>query len=152
MTSPDDDEPTADELRDAEALARALESAPGGGAAPDDALGAAALLRYARDGGALHSERAERILAAALPKKRRAPALGRRWRWFGALGLGFAAAATALLVLSPRRSEGLPTPPRALLEVEASAAAQSADLDALNREMKSYRGAVYASLEERYRR
>ena len=78
--------------------------------------------------------------------------LARRWGWFGALGLGFAAAATALLVLSPRRSEALPPPPRGLLEVEASAATESADIDALNREMKSYRGAVYASLEERYRR
>ncbi len=152
MTSPDDDAPTADELREAEALARALEAGPGGRDAPDDALGAAALLRYAKDGGALAPDRAERILAAALPKKRRSPVLARRWGWFGALGLGFAAAATALLVLSPRRSEALPPPPRGLLEVEASAATESADLDALNREMKSYRGAVYASLEERYRR
>lgn len=152
MTSPADDEPTDDELRDAEALARALDERPGGGGAPDDALDAAALLRFAKDGGALDPERAERILSAALPKKGRASALARRWRWFGALGLGFAAAATALLVLSPRRPEELPLPPRALLEVEANVAAQSADLDALGREMKSYRGAVYASLEERYRR
>ena len=66
----DDEEPTAEELADAERLARALDSGHSAGAVPEDALGAAALLRFAKDGGALSPERSERILEDALAQAR----------------------------------------------------------------------------------
>src|SRR5690348_192369 len=97
MTTPDDD-PTEDELREAEALAKALERGTAR-SAPEDALGAAALLRHANHGSALSDETADRILADALAHARPPSPAPRRWRLFGVLGLAFAGAVAAAFLV-----------------------------------------------------
>ena len=147
----DDDEPNDEELREAEALARALERGHGAGA-PDDALQAAALLRYSRDGGALDEARAAILFEDAMSRARR-PARASRKAWFlGALGLSAAGVATWLTAVSlsaPRAD--LPPPPAGLLAAQLDAATNhAASLSALRAETASYRTAVYAALKERY--
>jgi hypothetical protein len=154
--NPEDEEPTAEELREAEALARALDGGHAAPDVPDDALETAALLRHANDGGTLAPERARDLLEDAIRRAR--PARSRaafRWRLFGVLGLGAAAAGVALLLRSGPVSTAakLPPPPRALLEAELDAARSPPSRpDALDDQMRAYRGVVYASLEEHYRR
>jgi hypothetical protein len=165
-----DDEPTQAELEEAEALARALESGHvppardrgrGQEGPPEDALGAAAFLRYAKDGGSLDATRADAILSDALARVRPPvqTSRGRAWGWrlFGALGFATAAAAAALIVArAPLREESastLPAPPRALLEAQIDAAGgRVASLDALTVETNGYRRAVYGVLHDRYDR
>lgn len=151
----DDEEPTEAELREAEALARALARGHAPPGTPEDALGAAAFLRHAKDGGALDPSRAEAILTDALARARPPPARAAwRWRIFGALGLAAAGAAGAFLVArAPTRSPdaALPVPPRALLEAQIDAAGgRVASLDALSTETRGYRATVYGSLRNRY--
>lgn len=152
---PDEDEPTPEELLEAAALARALERGQSHGAVPDDALVAAHLVRYARDGGALDPARGEAILAEALERARlKASSRARRFTWLGMLALGAAAAAT--LYFSPRANETaarLPPPPQALLGAQVEAMrGQGAGLAALEAEMGPYRARVLLSLEESYSR
>ena len=152
--NPDDIEPTAEELAEAEQLARALER--GHGRAPEKELEAAALLRYAKDRGALDPARSEVILEDALARARpRARKSGWRVVLLGALGLSAAAAAT-LLALQNQPAPGasaLPAPPRALLDAQIQAtAAETANLEPLGAELKPYRVAVYSALREHYGR
>jgi hypothetical protein len=154
MNPDDDTEPTAEELAEAEELARALER--GHGPAPVKELETAALLRYAKDRGALDPEKGQLILEDALARAR-PRARNKSWRvvLLGALGLS-AAAAAALLVLQSRPAPGasaLPAPPRALLDAQIRAtAAESASLEPLGAELQPYRVAVYSALREHYGR
>lgn len=152
---PDDDEPTAEELEEAARLARALERGHAPGGAPDDALSAASLLRYARDGGALDPERSREIFEDALARAKPPRARSRiRFTLLGLFGLAAAGAASIVLVLraqGPESDTVLPTPPRALLEAQlAAASGPAASLDALAVETGEYRGKVYAKLREHY--
>ena len=141
----DEADPTPEELREAEALARALDAQAPDPAAPRDALETAALLRYARDGGALAPER-ERALAERL----HAPRGRRSWRIaaLSALGGSLALAASLLLFLrasGPQLAAPEP-PPLALLAAQARAAAREPGaLAALDLEMQRYRRELHAS-------
>lgn len=159
MTS--DDEPTSAELEEAEALARALDRGHAPERSPEDALGAAAFLRYTKDGGALDAARADAILADALERARppEVPSRARQWGWrvFGALGFAGAATAAALIVARApffeEPASALPAPPRALLEAQIDAAGgRVASLDALTAETSGYRKSVYGALHDRYDR
>ncbi len=149
----EEDDPTEEELRDAEALARALDRghAP---APPEDALGAAALLRYARSGAALAEARHDAILSQALQNARRKERPVRRLFLLSALGLSLAAT-FALVVSQTTRSEPslLPAPPSSLLSAQAEAARPGTEsLATLGAEMKPYRSGVYEKLAEKYGR
>ena len=154
--SDEEREPSAEEIAEAEALARALEKDPTA-RAPEDALAAAALLRRAHD--ARSDERrageAQRLAAGA------ARAFGaldarrprRRWRWL-VPALVVPAAAAVVLFAAVRRTTApaapaVPAPPVALLEAQAQAAAGRADLAALDRDMRVYRQTLYAALAAR---
>lgn len=153
----DDDDIDEHELREAEALARALERGSATEELPDDALEAAALIRYSRDGGALAKEREDLllqdVLAAADRAARREPARAPAWRWlFGVLGF---AAATALFFLIVRAPEAppptaLPAPGPRLLELELARLEDGEAEPRFDSEMRAYRGEVYAALEARY--
>src|SRR5262252_2457861 len=126
--NPDDADPSPEELEEAERLARALdrghaESPPG------DALKTAALLRYAKDEGALDDARSRTILDDVLARAR-PPKKTRSFRMlvFGALGLSAAAAATFLVVTNESKlgPSELPAPPRALLDAEIQATTPAA--------------------------
>jgi hypothetical protein len=147
-----DDEPTEEELREAEALARALERGQGQGV-PGDALQAAAFLRFAKDEGALDGARAADLLQDAMARARR-PVRASRKAWFlGALGLSAAGVATWLTAVNlPEPGAKLPPPPASLLSAQLDAATnRAANLNALRTETEGYRTAVYAALKERYR-
>jgi hypothetical protein len=149
-----DDEPTPEEQREAEALARALAGErPDAAAPPPEALEAAALLRHARSGGQLDPARqqalAERLRAelGPRPRRRRSP-----WLWLLApLGAG-AAAALILAVGAPRPRElprltTLPPPAPSLLAAQARAArGQPAALASLDAQMRSYRRELHERL------
>jgi hypothetical protein len=148
--------PTTKELAEAEALARALEGgAPAGVAGPEDALAAAALLRRARDGESSERQATEdRRIADGVVRALTAIAARRsvrpRRRWLAPLLL-VPAAAAAVVLATARRETGpsappLPAPPLALLETQARAASGRADLSVLDREMRTYRESVYATL------
>lgn len=147
------EEPSEEELAEAAALARALER----GTAeepPEDALQAAALLNFSRDGGELSEERAEKILADVFSeaKVRRPEAASPWWRWLVPASLvGVAATAAVLITINPGVSDptALPTPSRSLLQ--AQAAATTGDPGTLDDEMNDYRNSVLANLEQRYR-
>lgn len=161
-----DDDPDPDELREAEALARALErGVDPSGDLPDDAFSAAALLRYGTVDGALSDERRDAILEEVLSTARaprveeRAPLL--RWlRWLVPVaGLAGAAAAALLVVqlqtqVAPSAHAELPPPPVELLRAQASAAGRATPeaIAELDRRMRGYRGAFHGSLNERYGR
>jgi hypothetical protein len=152
-----DEEPTEAELREAEALARALDRGRGDPEMPEDALGTAAFLRFAKDGGALDPDQARAILADALARAR-PPRARPAWRWriFGVLGLAAAGAAALLIVARAPigdAADTLPAPPRALLEAQIDAAGgRVASLDALAAETRDYRTTVYGALRDRYGR
>src|SRR5258708_16513461 len=118
----EEDEPTTEEAREAEALARALER----GHAPDppaDALGAAALIRFARRGASLSEERHETLLAEVVAGARRARHPARRFFLVSALGLSMAAALAIVVSRTGREdSAPLPSPPSTLLSAELDAA------------------------------
>src|SRR6516225_7440903 len=121
----DEDEPTPEELAEAERLALALDRGHSAGGAPEDALEAAALLRFSKDGGTLAPERSERILddvlARAKPRREKAR-LGATL--LGLLTLSAAGAASIALVVRSQAPEpaSLPRPPRGLLEAQLAAA------------------------------
>jgi hypothetical protein len=160
MTTHDDDhdEPaTADEARDAEALARALEPGAGAGeraGAPADLLAAASLVRDAGAGVQLPADRAAAVEARLAPslEGRRSSWRARRRRLVAAAASGVAASvlAVAVLYVSLRTtserpammvaSPPLPAPPAALLDAQAAAARGGAPaLAALDRQMSAYR-------------
>lgn len=151
------DEPTEEERREAEALARALDRGHGHGV-PDDALQAAAFLRYSKDGGALDPARAESILEDALARARKPARVSRKGWFLGVLGLAAAGAATWVTAVNlesssdaSRRAE-LPPPPAALLAAQVEVATnRDASLAVLDARTDEYRRAVYASLKGRYR-
>lgn len=153
----DDDDIDEHELREAEALARALERGSATDELPDDALEAAALIRYSLDGGALAKEREDllldEVLAAADRVGHREAPRAPVWRWlFGALGL---VAATALFFLVVRDPEipaptALPAPGPRLLEIELARLEDAEAEPHFDSEMRAYRSEVYAALEARY--
>lgn len=154
---PDDDIPTEEERREAEALARALERGHAAADLPEDALETAHLLRYSHDGGALGPDRRDAILADVL-EHARPPERRKRSLWLRIwLGLGAATAAAAAIVLfrvaspEPPVAAALPDPPKRLLRAQANATT-GRDLASVDSEMKGYRIAVYDALEARYRR
>ncbi len=147
------------ELREAEALARALERGSAEDGLPDEALSTAALIRYSVDGGALRKDREDAIMdeviAAAERTRRRtgaaAPVLP-WWRvFFGvAAGLGVAVV-IAILVMRPAPSlepTALPDPDISLLRAQAER--REGDAEEFEQEMRTYRGEMYAALTERY--
>jgi hypothetical protein len=120
------------ELAEAEALARALESAQRGeGVAPDaprDALESALLLRQSRGHGALPEARREAVLEALMKDGFVAPGAGReakaqrgnvRWLRFGAVGGALAALAAAFLLTFTQQE-------RVVMRAPAPAATSSA--------------------------
>jgi hypothetical protein len=145
-----DDEPTPEELREAEALARALEGAPSESAPPPEALETAALLRHAHGGGQLDPARAQ-----ALAAKLRAEVRPRRRRWWWAVLVPVAVGTAGVMLFATtmqRRGPALPplpAPGPAVLAAQAEAARGRpqalADLDA---QMRAYRQALYARLRE----
>jgi hypothetical protein len=142
-----DDEPTAEELREAEALARALEGAPSDAAAPPEALETAALLRYTHGGGQLDPARAQ-TLAGKLRSEVRPRR--RRWWWLGLAPLAVGAVGLTLFATMGGRSPvTLPAPGPALLAAQAQAARGQpqalADLDA---QMRAYRRTLFEKLRE----
>jgi hypothetical protein len=155
MSDPDD-EPTPEELEEAERLAAALEGS-GREHAPEDALASAAFLRQA--GGHYHLDAAarDRLVEEALAEAR-PPGRSETPPWWERLGFRIgivvgAVAATAALLLLLRAAPAptaLPEPPPALLRAQASALAGHGP-EELGREMDAYRGQVYAALSERYR-
>lgn len=161
----DDEAATAQEDRQADALARALEREGGADDLPEDALEAAALLRYSLDGGELPADRKaailEEVLSTARAPGRAAPsdrprglAPWRRWLWPAG---GLAAAASVALALwvtvhnpSVPEPTRLPAPTAALLAVQLQAAGGSGDVAQLSGEMRTYRHEMYAALGRRY--
>jgi hypothetical protein len=151
--------PTADEAREAEALARALEPGAGAGeraGAPADLLAAAALVREAGAGVPLAAERAAAVAARLAPSlEGRRRSRRSRWRPVAAAASGLVVCSMAALVfLSVRstferaptaaafalQSRPLPAPPPALLDAQAAAARGGAPaLAALDRQMRAYR-------------
>lgn len=172
----DDDEPTEDELREAEALARALDRGTGTSELPEDALETAALLRYAHGEGDLADNRKkaifEDVLATAKPRPHEEAAKSPAWlvimKWLVPTGVLAAAAVWAIVALNvnvdtdgtpgdgaPDESAvlatTLPSPGVELLRAQARAASEDAeDATLLASAMQSYRGDMYAALEQRY--
>ncbi len=155
----DDDAPTAQEAADAEALARALEGEAG---APDDALGAAALLQHERRLAGFDASaqaRVERRIAADVsgPSRKR-----RRVRvWLAPAGVLVGACAAALLVVSNQRAgapgptpaaaavaTSLPAPSKALLDAQARAL-ETASFAPLERPMREHRATMLAAMRAR---
>jgi hypothetical protein len=149
-----DDEPTPEELREAEALARALDGAPPGSAPPPGALETAALLRYAQSAGQLDPARAQ-----ALAAKVRGELRPRRRRWsliLAPLALGVAGAFALVLMFTPatpRRPaaslSSLPTPAPSLLAAQTEAArGRSQALADLDAQMRAYRRTLFEKIRE----
>jgi hypothetical protein len=139
-------EPTPEELREAEALARALEGGRSAGAAPERA--AAALLAYSHHGGLSPEAKARGVVEVTRLR-------GARWRWSvraGALAVSVAAAAL-VVVYWPRMPSSLPPPDVELLRAQSRAAGgDAAAVAAMDERMRGYRGQLLASLERRYGR
>ena len=162
---PEDEDPTEEELREAAALAAALEkdarlAADGERAAPGEALETAALLRHARAPLTVppaHEPIALAQAAAALDGRR---ARGRRRArlWLGAsLALPAMAAAWLLFATTAQRaapplraSVAPPAPPADLLAAQAQATRGGADasgaLAALDLKMRAYRRQYHEDL------
>jgi hypothetical protein len=143
-----DDEPTPEEQREAEALARALDGDPSGSAAPPEALEVAALLRHAHGQGQLDPARAQ-AMATGLRAGVRPPR--RRWPW---LLMPLAAGVTAVALLIPatrppplRPLSSLPALPPALLAAQAEAARGGGQAVAsLDAQMRAYRRELFDKL------
>lgn len=131
-----------EELREAEALAKALEGAPDSGA-PADALEAAALLRAAP----LDPVASAAIRARAMPpfRARRFPI--RAFAGSLAVIIIVLGAVTAVKQKRPAAAP-LPPPPPSLLAAQARAPREG--LEPLAKEMAPYRGEVMVALARRY--
>jgi hypothetical protein len=154
----DDEEPSEDELREAAALAAALEADAGDRDAPADALEAAALLRHARAPIALppaHEPIATAQAAQALDARRtRGRRRARRWIVTSLLMPGLAAAwlmvSTTARRAAPPAAAALPAPSPDLLAAQAEAArGDRAALARLDLEMRAYRRAFHEGLRRR---
>lgn len=148
----DDDMPPADEteLREAAALARALEDGSAHPDLPEDAWQVAMLLRH------MHHAQPDTTLPAALEKALDDEARRRKRRRLRTLGASFGAALAlaALLLLTVGRAPGatrFPPPSLALLEAQARAATTHGAAAELEAEMRTYRRELYAALDARYR-
>lgn len=155
------DDPIDDNERlEAEALRTALERGRAEDDLPEDALQAAALLRYSQDGGELPVERLEALLPEVLEAAEKADARRKAaperqsapwWRWL--LGFAGAAALAAILVivLRPAAVEptALPAPDAALLSAQLERLSGGDDA-AFDRAMRDYRGDVMGALTDRY--
>lgn len=165
----DERDPTEEEIREAEALARALEGEVRD-EAPTDALETAALLRASQDRGELSELRQravqKRVLeaeAAAAPDGHEAAGEddeeaeepGTRWlRWVAPAATVAAAAAVMLVFIPGDRPVGtsLPPPGSGLLRAQAAAArGEAADAAMLQVGMRRFRARYFAALERRYR-
>jgi hypothetical protein len=148
-----EEDATAEEVAQAEALARALEEEGRRVEGADDVLETAAFLRHVRTvqtgaaaPGAVGAPDG-RTLAAV---DARHPRL--RWRWL-VPALSVPAVVAVLLAGSMDWRAGpvapLPAPPRELLQAQARAAGGHADVAALDRLMRDYRASYYAALAAR---
>lgn len=155
----DDPDLGQDELREAEALAHALERGSATDDLPDEAFQTAALIRYGAGGGALREDREDAVLEEVLAAADRAR--DRRgterstpwWHWlFGAAGLAAAAALVVLIVTSPGQPAptALPAPDPRLIEAQLARLEGSEADPRFDEAMRGYRGEVYAALEARY--
>ncbi|MBN1944401.1 MAG: hypothetical protein JW797_01940 [Bradymonadales bacterium] len=153
-------QPTARELREAEALAQALEGEELHPELPEDDMATAALLKYCHNVGALPPDRmaalAEELGELVRRRADRKP-VGNIRRWLapaGALiGAGLSLALILLLTGAPRPlvATDLPMPPIRLLQAQTAAASGDALANAdLAQQMHGYRQRVYHSLAERY--
>jgi len=165
----DERDPTEEEIREAEALARALEG-EAADEAPGDAMETAALLRASQDRGELSElrERAvrKRVLEADVaqePNASEAEALedkggedepGTRWvRWVAPAATVAAAAALMLVFVPAEAPPGtqLPQPGAGLLKAQAAAArGAGAEAAMLQAGMRRFRARYLAALERRY--
>ncbi len=171
----DEQQPTPEEMAEAAALGRALETSATTGAgagngappAPAPLLEAAALLRHAApERLAAATQESQRHLDAALARilpvvdaRRARPR--RRWFWLApATLLPAAAAALLLFTLNPRSSPApqaisisarpaLPAPSLALLRAQADATRGGPALAELDRQMRDYRATFYRTLVDR---
>jgi hypothetical protein len=153
-----DEEPTEEELAEAEALARALERSSAGSDLPEDAFEAAALVRYSLDGGELPIDRksaiwSEVVEKARVPEPKAKPGFASWLKWLvPSLSLATAAAIAIAIVIGDRAPGLLPEPRAELLEAQARAASGEAAAAAeLERRMRTYRTDLYAALQDRYR-
>jgi hypothetical protein len=145
----DDDQPTPEELRQAEALARALEGQPAAAAADSEDLAVAGLLRFARSEGILDPARATALGAGLRGEAGRQRRRRRAARWLLVLMPLTLSAAAAAFLLVPRRPPAvvLPSPSPALLATQAAAArGNDGAFDALDRQMREYRRLMFKQL------
>jgi hypothetical protein len=151
-------EPSEEELREAAALAHALEPDAGDREAPADALEAAALLRHARAPIAVppaHEPLATAQAAQALDARRtRTRRRAARWIATSLVVPGLAAAwlmvSTTARRSAPPAATALPAPSPALLAAQAEAArGGGAALARLDLEMRAYRRAYHDGLRRR---
>jgi hypothetical protein len=165
---PEDDNPTEEELREAAALAAALEGDAarpdaGEGAAPADALETAALLRHARAPLAVPPAHEPIAAARAAPvlDARRAGGRRRSRRWIGASLIVPMAAAAWLMYAAVRSTSEMalapperpPAPTADLLAAQAEAirggSNAGAALAALDSKMRAYRRQYHEDLRRR---
>lgn len=156
-----DDDATPEERLEAEALAKALERDRAEPALPDDALETAALLRYARDGGALGQDKQDailkEILETARPPKRARTSWLLRFRWPLLAALSTAATVAVFVAFGQNesaqmaRTAAIPPPSTALLRAQLSAAS-GGDLAQLEIHMRPYRAEIVQAMEGRYAR
>ena len=146
---------SAEEQREAEALAVELDGRTPRRSAPADALETAALLKAGQEGMTLSPARQEALLEQVLGP---APDRSSWFRPSRMIPLGAAAAAVVVLILvfigkapgpGPDSASTLPAPGHELLQAQAAAAA--GELDKLRAEMRGYRSELYAALSLRYR-
>jgi hypothetical protein len=152
-------EPTKQELEEAEALRRALEEGRGGPEVPEDALEAAALLRIATGRGELEEAAAGRVLEEVLARQREVKKPRRFGFWLAASVAVPALALLAVVGVSSRQSApvtinvSFPAPPADVMRAQlALAAGKVVDGHALEKQMRVYRGTLLSALEEGHER
>lgn len=144
MTVEDHDlEPTEQELKDAAALAEAMDQSESASASQRE-LAAVALMKFANQ-GPLDEVRLQRAQTNAWERARRK----RRALMWMAPSVAFAAAAALLLLLtSPRAEAVLPAPDASLLRAQADAV--RGDATSLDSAMKLYRRRMYTAMRNQY--
>lgn len=161
----DEKSPTSQEVLEAEALSRALEGDGSASEIPEDALAAAAFLRYSQDGGELAEDRKQALRAEIInhaeevAAKRALRPQKRSWlRPVSVLVGGLTAAGLAFFLVvtptdePPQLGLEIPTPSSQLLQAQLSAAEGNQEgFEQLSNEMRAYRGELYATLSDRYR-
>jgi len=153
-----EEKPTDKELRQAESLARSLDTGHKDEQAPAEALEAAALLKASRADSVLDETRSEAVLERILDreKERLRKSASRPWlRWLVPVGSLTAAALVAVVVTTSIESSappGLPAPHMQLLKDQAAAAAGDSDaLASLRLQMRQYRHEMLTRLKKRYK-